>query len=81
MLSSVLRSERALRVNVEIMRAFVRMRRMVIDHKDLSRRLDTLEARYDGQFRMVFKAIRRLMRPSRRSRKIIGFRPEREDGV
>jgi hypothetical protein len=79
MLSSVLRSERAVRVNVEIMRAFVRMRRMVIDHKDLSQRLDALEARYDGQFNVVFKAIRRLMKPPRRPSKVIGFRRESDD--
>ena len=60
MLSSVLRSERAVLVNIEIMRAFVRIRRMMIEHKDLSRRLDALEARYDGQLKIVFKAIRRL---------------------
>jgi len=74
MLSSVLRSERAVRVNIEIMRAFVRMRRMVVDHKDLSQRLDALEARYDGHFKVVFQAIRRLMGPRRRPAKIIGFR-------
>jgi ORF6N domain len=79
MLSSVLRSERAIRVNIEIMRAFVRMRRMVIDHKDLSRRLSALEAKYDGHFKMVFKAIRRLMTPPRRQPKVIGFRPKPKD--
>ncbi len=79
MLSSVLRSERAVRVNVEIMRAFVRTRRMVLDHKELSQRLDALEARYDGQFNVVFKAIRRLMAPRRRPGKAIGFRPESEE--
>ena len=74
MLSSVLRSERAVRVNIEIMRAFVRMRAMVGEHKDLSRRLDALEAEYDGQFKIVFRAIRRLMAPPRKPRKEIGFR-------
>lgn len=74
MLSSVLRSERAVSVNIEIMRAFVRMRRMVVDHKDLSQRLDALEAKYDDQFKVVFKAIRRLMDPRRRPAKVIGFR-------
>jgi ORF6N domain len=80
MLSSVLRSERAVRVNIEIMRAFVRMRRLVVDHKDLSERFDALEVRYDGQFKVVFQAIRRLMAPRRRRRKTIGFRPEGGSG-
>jgi hypothetical protein len=79
MLSSVLRSERAVHVNIEIMRAFVRIRRMVVNHKDLSRRLDALEAKYDGQFKIVFQAIRRLMAPPRRSRKVIGFRHKPEE--
>jgi hypothetical protein len=79
MLSSVLRSDRAVRVNVEIMRAFVRMRRMVIDHKDLSRRLDDLEARYDDQFKVVFEAIRQLMEPPPEPAKVIGFRTDAED--
>jgi hypothetical protein len=82
MLSSVLRSERAVRVNIEIMRAFVRMRRMVIDHKDLSQRLDALEAKYDDQFRVVFEAIRQLMEPPPEPvepAKIIGFRTDGEE--
>ena len=79
MLSSVLRSDRAVRVNVEIMRAFVRLRRMVIDHKDLSRRLDALEAKYDDQFKVVFEAIRELMEPPSEPAKVIGFRTEAED--
>lgn len=82
MLSSVLRSDRAVRVNVEIMRAFVRMRRMVIDHKDLSQRLDALEAKYDDQFKVVFEAIRQLMDPPAEPAeppKVIGFRTDAED--
>lgn len=79
MLSSVLRSERAVRVNIEIMRAFVRLRRMVIDHKDLSRRLDALEARYSGQFKVVFEAIRQLMAPRSGPTKAIGFRADNGD--
>jgi len=61
MLSSVLRSERAVRVNVEIMRAFVRLRRLLATHADLARKLDELERKYDSQFRVVFDAIRKLM--------------------
>jgi hypothetical protein len=73
MLSSVLRSPRAIRVNIEIMRAFVRLRRILSEHKELSRRLDELENRYDEQFRSVFEAIRRLMAPPDPSRNPIGF--------
>ena len=61
MLSSVLRSGRAVRVNIEIMRAFVRLRRMLEGNARLARRVDELEARYDQQFRIVFDAIRELM--------------------
>jgi hypothetical protein len=63
MLSSVLTSERAIRVNVEIMRAFVRMRGLAAQNRDLARRLDDLESRYDRQFKVVFDAIRELMAP------------------
>ncbi len=63
MLSSVLRSPRAVRVNVEIMRAFVRLRQMLASNAELARRLDELEKKYDAQFRVVFDAIRQLMVP------------------
>jgi hypothetical protein len=75
MLSSVLNSERADRVNIEIMRTFVRLRRLLISHQDLARRLDELEMNYDTQFRVVFKAIRNLMAPRGTSRRQIGFQP------
>lgn len=74
MLSTVLRSERAVHVNIEIMRAFVRLRRMLRTNEELSRRLDALEQRHDGQFRAVFQAIRELMAPSRHPGRTIGFR-------
>ena len=74
MLSSVLRSPRAIRVNIEIMRAFVRLRRMLDSSTELARRLAALERKYDGQFTMVFDAIRELMLPSVRPRRAIGFR-------
>jgi hypothetical protein len=74
MLSSVLHSRRAVQVNVEIMRAFVRLRRWLVTHEDLARRLDTLEKKYDNQFRGVFEAIRQLMLPAEPLRKQIGFR-------
>ena len=63
MLSSVLRSPRAIAVNIEIMRAFVRMRRMLSEHADLAARLDRLEREYDGKFKVIFEAIRQLMLP------------------
>ena len=63
MLSSVLRSDRAVQVNVEIMRAFVRLRDLIGNNRDLARRLDDLESKYDRQFKAVFDAIRELMAP------------------
>lgn len=74
MLSSVLRSPRAVRVNIEIMRAFVRLRSLLALHTDLARRLDEIESRYDGQFRVVFEAIRELMTPPEPPRRQIGFK-------
>lgn len=74
MLSSVLRSKRAITVNIEIMRAFVKLRQMLASHAELSRRLDELESKYDKHFKVVFNAIRQLMSPSARKRKEIGFR-------
>jgi hypothetical protein len=80
MLSSVLRSERAVAVNIAIMRAFVRLREIISSHSQLSRRLDELEGKYDSQFRVVFNAIRELMKPeSTPSRRRIGFHV-REEG-
>jgi hypothetical protein len=76
MLSSVLRSKRAVQVNIEIMRAFVRLRRMLASHADLARKLDALEKRYDAQFKVVFEAIRELMTPPEPKRRRIGFRAE-----
>ena len=74
MLSSVLKSRRAVMVNIEIMRAFVRLRRMLTSHKELARRLDELERKYDAQFRAVFDAIRQLMVPPKPEKQPIGFR-------
>ena len=75
MLSSVLRSKRAIQVNVEIMRAFVRLRQMLASHADLARKLDALERKYDTQFKVVFDAIRELMAPPSRKPRPIGFHP------
>ena len=74
MLSSVLRSKRAVRVNVEIMRAFVRLRRILATHEDLARKLSALERKYDAQFKVVFDAIRELMKPPEPPKRQIGFR-------
>jgi len=73
MLSSVLRSERAVQVNIEIMRAFVRLRQMLSTHKDLERKLIALEKKYDEQFKVVFDAIRALMAPAQKPKRKIGF--------
>ena len=78
MLSSVLRSPRAVQVNVEIMRAFVRLRSMLAGHADIVRRLDALEKRYDQQFRAVFDAIRALIREDTKPRKRVGFHADSE---
>ena len=73
MLSSVLRSERAVRVNIEIMRAFVRLRQVMATRADLIRRLDELEQRYDTHFKVVFDALRQLMAPAEAPNRRIGF--------
>ena len=73
MLSSVLRTKRAVLVNIEIMRAFVRLRQMLATNVNLERRLNELEKKYDSQFKVVFDAIRQLMAPSAAPRKKIGF--------
>jgi len=73
MLSSVLRSRKAMAVNVEIIRAFVRLRRAALSFTGLARKLDALGRRYDERFRVVFEALRGLMQPEPPRRKVIGF--------
>jgi len=73
MLSSVLNSERAVQVNVAIMRAFVRLRELAASHKDVHRRLDEMEGKVDRQFKVVFDAIRALMEPPAKPRRRIGY--------
>jgi hypothetical protein len=73
MLSSVLRSKRAVQVNIAIMRAFVRLREMLLSNADLARKLATLEKKYDAQFKVVFDAIRELMTPPEKPKRQIGF--------
>ncbi|HSE15450.1 MAG TPA: ORF6N domain-containing protein [Pyrinomonadaceae bacterium] len=76
MLSSVLNSKRAIDVNIEITRAFVKLRKILASHAELARRLDELEKKYDKRFKAVFDAIRTLMSPSPVKRKQIGFRQQ-----
>ena len=73
MLSSVLRSLRAVQVNIAIMRTFVRLREMLLSHADLARKLAALENKYDAQFKVVFDAIRELMQPPTPPRQKLGF--------
>ena len=74
MLSSVLRSKRAVQVNIAIMRAFVRLRELLSTHADLARKLEAMEQKYDSQFKVVFDAIRQLMSPPPPgTKKEIGF--------
>ncbi len=79
MLSSVLRSKKAVRVNIEIMRAFVRLRQVLSTHKDLARKLDDLEKKvgvHDSQIQGVFNAIRELMKTPEKPKHRIGFLEE-----
>lgn len=79
MLSSVLRSKRAIEVNIHIMRAFVKLRELMATHKDLARKLEEMEKKYDAQFKVVFDAIRQLMTPPETKKKgRLGFRGGRD---
>lgn len=73
MLSSVLRSKRAIAVNVEIMRAFVKLRELINAHSDLAKKIADLEKRYDHKFKIVFDAIFELMNLPKPAAKRIGF--------
>lgn len=82
MLSSVLNSPRAIQVNIEIMRAFVRLRAMLASHAELARKLEALERKYDAQFKVVFDAIRQLMAPPTPRRRPIRFpAPKKSKGT
>jgi len=78
MLSSVLNSKRAVQVNIAIIRAFVKLREMLATHKDLARKLEEMEKKYDAQFNVVFDAIRQLMTPPGKHKRKIGFLRENE---
>jgi hypothetical protein len=73
MLSSILRSKRAIQVNIEIMRAFVNLRQILASHVELAGKLEALEKKYDSQFKIVFDAIRQLMAPTEAPNKRISF--------
>jgi len=73
MLSSVLNSKRAIEVNIMIMRTFVKLREMMSSHKDLARKLEELEKKYDGQFQVVFEAIRQLIEVEDKPKRKIGY--------
>jgi hypothetical protein len=81
MLSSVLNSERAIQVNIAIMRAFVRLRKILASHVELARKLEALEKKYDAQFKVVFDAIRQLMAPPAAPQKKIGFQIKEKRAV
>jgi len=73
MLSSVLKSERAIQVNIVIMRAFVKLREMLSTHKDLKGKIESMEKKYDEQFQIVFEAIKQLLTEEDKPKKKIGF--------
>jgi len=75
MLSTVLNSERAVQVNIAIMRTFVQLRRLMDSNVELARKIESLEKKYDEKFTAVFAAIKELIAPSERARKQIGFHP------
>lgn len=74
MLSSVLKSKRAIQVNIQIMKTFVQLRKMLAGNKELARRLDEMAKKYDAQFKVVFDALRQLLAPPAPTRRELGFR-------
>ncbi|MEW6068275.1 MAG: ORF6N domain-containing protein [Nitrospirota bacterium] len=78
MLSSVLNSERAIQVNIQIMRTFTKLREMLMTHKDLKRKIEEMEKKYDYQFKIVFDAIKQLLEPPKKPKKRIGFLADKE---
>lgn len=73
MLSSVLNSKRAIQVNIQIMRTFTKLREMIASHKDLVKKLDELEKKYDGQFQIVFEALRQIIEVEDKPKRKIGY--------
>jgi len=77
MLSSVLNSDRAIKVNISIMRTFTHLRKMLVTHKDLKRKIEAMEIKYDEQFQIVFEAITQLIKEDEKPKKKIGYIKER----
>ena len=73
MLSSVLNSDRAVKVNIEIIKAFVRLRKLLASHGELKKQIDAIEAKYDKQFRIVFEAIKQLLKEEKKPKRRTGF--------
>tara|TARA_B100000959_G_scaffold271860_1_gene320506 strand:+ start:459 stop:779 length:321 start_codon:yes stop_codon:yes gene_type:complete len=69
MLSSVLNSERAIQVNIQIMRTFTKLREMILTHKELQKKIESMESKYDYQFKIVFDAIKQLLKPPEKPKK------------
>ncbi len=78
MLSSVLNSDQAIRVNIAIMRAFTRLRKMIVSHEDLKRKIEAIEKKYDDQFQIVFEAIKQLIEEDEKPKKKIGYVKQRQ---
>ncbi len=74
MLSSVLNSERAIQVNIQIIRTFTKLREMILTHKELQKKIESMESKYDYQFKIVFDAIKQLLKPPEKPKKQIGYR-------
>lgn len=78
MLSSVLKSKQAIRVNIQIMRTFTKIREMIVSNKALREKIEAMERKYDGKFKIIFDAIKRLIEKDRiEPTKIIGFREKK----
>jgi uncharacterized protein Yka (UPF0111/DUF47 family) len=73
MLSSVLNSDRAIQVNIEIIKSFVRLRKLLATHKELQKKIEDMEEKYDDQFRIVFQAIKQLLQEEKKPKRKIGF--------
>ena len=78
MLSSVINSERAIQVNIQIMRTFTQLRNMIATHEDLKHKIEAMEEKYDEQFRIVFEAITQLLEVDQKPKKKIGYLKERQ---
>jgi len=74
MLSSVLKSERAIEVNIQIVRTFTKLRQMIYSHEDLKKKIEAMERKYDEHFRIVFEAIKQLLKEDEQQKKKIGFK-------